>query len=77
MASARSEPMTAPRILLTGFEPFGGDSVNPAWLVAQHLAGLPWAGAQVRAVQLPCVFGLSAQVLVQAVAQHAPDVVLA
>jgi pyroglutamyl-peptidase len=31
----------------------------------------------VSAVQLPCVFGLSAQVLVQAVAQHAPDVVLA
>ena len=65
------------RILLTGFEPFGGDSINPAWLVAQHLTGMHWAGAQVQAVQLPCVFGLSAQVLVQAVAQHQPDVVLA
>ena len=65
------------RILVTGFEPFGGDSINPAWLVAQHLAGVHWAGAQVQAVQLPCVFGLSAQVLVQAVAQHQPDVVLA
>ena len=65
------------RILLTGFEPFGGDSVNPAWLVAQHLSRASIAGAQVLAVQLPCVFGLSAQVLVQALAQHSPDVVLA
>jgi pyroglutamyl-peptidase len=69
--------MTSPRILLTGFEPFGGDSVNPSWLVAQHLAGVQFAGAQLQAVQLPCVFGLSAQLLVQALAQHQPDVVLA
>jgi pyroglutamyl-peptidase len=65
------------RILLTGFEPFGGDSINPSWLVARHLAGVQWAGAQVQAVQLPCVFGLSAQVLMQALAHHQPDVVLA
>ena len=65
------------RILLTGFEPFGGDSVNPSWLVAQHLAGVHLAGAQLQALQLPCVFGLSAQRLVQALAQHQPDVVLA
>jgi pyroglutamyl-peptidase len=65
------------RILLTGFEPFGGDSVNPSWLVAQHLAGVDLAGAQLQALQLPCVFGLSAQRLVQALAQHQPDVVVA
>ena len=69
--------MTDPRILLTGFEPFGGESVNPSWLVAQHLAGVHMAGAHLQAVQLPCVFGLSAQLLVQALAQHQPDVVLA
>ena len=65
------------RILLTGFEPFGGDSVNPSWLVAQHLAGVDLAGAQLQALQLPCVLGLSAQRLVQALAQHQPDVVVA
>ena len=69
--------MTDPRILLTGFEPFGGESVNPSWLVAQHLAGVHMAGAHLQAVQLPCVFGLSAQLLAQALAQHQPDVVLA
>ena len=65
------------RILVTGFEPFGGDSVNPSWLVAQHLSRASIAGVQLQAVQLPCVFGLSAQLLVQALAQHQPDVVLA
>ena len=65
------------RILITGFEPFGGDSVNPSWLVAQHLSRASIAGAQVQALQLPCVFGVSVQVLVQALAQHQPDVVLA
>jgi pyroglutamyl-peptidase len=65
------------RILITGFEPFGGDSVNPSWLVAQHLSRASIAGAQVQALQLPCVFGVSAQVLAQALAQHQPDVVLA
>lgn len=65
------------RILITGFEPFGGDSVNPSWLVAQHLSRASIAGAQVQALQLPCVFGVSAQVLVQALSQHQPDVVLA
>jgi len=65
------------RVLVTGFEPFGGDSVNPSWLVAQHLSRASIAGVQVQAVQLPCVFGLSAQVLVQSLVQHTPDVVLA
>ena len=65
------------RILVTGFEPFGGDSVNPSWLVAQHLSRASIAGAQLQALQLPCVFGLSAQVLAQALVQHQPDVVLA
>lgn len=54
-----------PRLLLTGFEPFGGDCVNPSWEVARALDG--WrctagededaAAARVQSLQLPCVFG--------------------
>ena len=51
----------SPRILLTGFEPFEGDTVNPAWEVARALDGWHCGdGANapaVQAVQLPCVFG--------------------
>jgi len=44
-------------LLLTGFEPFGGETVNPSWQVAQALAGQRIGGARVLALQLPCVFG--------------------
>ena len=57
------------KILLTGFEPFGGDVVNPSWEIARTLDGTTMAGAQVVACQLPCVFGRAPQVLQQALAQ--------
>lgn len=49
--------MRAPCILLTGFEPFGGEALNPSWQVAQALAGASVGGATVQVLQLPCVFG--------------------
>ena len=57
------------KILLTGFEPFGGDVVNPSWEIARTLDGTTVAGAQVVACLLPCVFGRAPQVLQQALAQ--------
>ena len=65
------------RVLLTGFEPFGGQSLNPSWEVARALHGLQIQGAQVTAVQLPCVFAQALPALQQALAQHRPDIVLA
>ncbi len=65
------------RILVTGFEPFGGQSLNPSWEVARALHGLQLQGAPVVAVQLPCVFAQALPALQQALAQHTPDIVLA
>lgn len=65
------------RILVTGFEPFGGQSLNPSWEVARALNGLRLEGAQVTAVQLPCMFAQALPSLQQALAQHRPDIVLA
>ena len=68
------------RILVTGFEPFGGQSLNPSWEVARALHGLQLPGlqgAQVVAVQLPCVFAQALPALQLALAQHTPDIVLA
>ena len=64
------------RILLTGFEPFGGESVNPSWQVAQALDGDEIAGARVMAVQLPCVFGRALPALDEALQRVRPDLVL-
>ncbi len=65
------------RVLVTGFEPFGGQSLNPSWEVARALQGAVIAGASVTAVQLPCVFAQALPALQQALAQHRPDIVLA
>lgn len=67
----------APRILLTGFEPFGGETVNPSWEVAQALHGERIAGARVVACCLPCIFDDAVAVLAAAVARDRPRLVLA
>jgi pyrrolidone-carboxylate peptidase len=58
--------MSSARILLTAFEPFGGDPVNPSLLIARALDGQMVAGAQVAAVELPCVFHRALAVLGEA-----------
>ncbi len=42
-----------PTVLVTGFEPFGGDDLNPSALVARELSGRRIAGATVAARILP------------------------
>ncbi|MEV3858310.1 pyroglutamyl-peptidase I [Streptomyces sp. NPDC050095] len=64
------------RVLLTGFEPFGGESVNPSWQTAELVAAAPPEGLAVTAVQLPCVFGESITALRRAVADVRPELVL-
>ena len=69
--------MSEVHILVTGFEPFDGQSLNPSWEVARALHGWTLEGAQVTSVQLPCVFAQALPALQQALAQHRPDIVLA
>ncbi|MEF3117288.1 pyroglutamyl-peptidase I [Streptomyces chrestomyceticus] len=64
------------RILLTGFEPFDGESSNPSWEAVRAAAAEPPAGLEITAVELPCVYGRSRTVLREAVAAHDPDIVL-
>jgi len=70
--------MTArlPRILLTGFEPFGGEAVNPSWEIASALDGWTCEGHVVRAVRLSCVFGEALRELDAALEQHTPALVV-
>jgi pyroglutamyl-peptidase len=63
-------------ILLTGFEPFGGESVNPSWQIAQALAGWTCEGHAVHAVRLPCAFGDALAALDDALAAHRPELVV-
>ncbi|WP_346959753.1 pyroglutamyl-peptidase I [uncultured Arthrobacter sp.] len=64
-------------ILLTGFEPFGGESTNPSWTAARGAAAVLTAeGHEVAAVELPCVFGDAIRVLRAALAEHRPELVV-
>jgi len=61
------------RVLLTGFEPFGGETVNPSWVAVQAVAR-EWSGPeQIIPVQLPVVFDDSID---RAIAEHSPDLVI-
>jgi pyroglutamyl-peptidase len=65
------------RVLVTGFEPFDGDAVNPSWEVAQVLGAERIAGVRIVAVQLPCVFAAALPALDAAIERHRPRIVLA
>ena len=64
-------------VLLTGFEPFGGDAVNPSG-EAVHLVAERWSGPErlVTAV-LPVTFAGAADRLRALMAEHRPEAVIA
>lgn len=64
------------RVLITGFEPFGGEDVNPSWEAATAVAATPPPGLTVEAVRLSCVFGTALRELRTAVERVDPELVL-
>ena len=63
------------KILVTGFDPFGGETVNPAYEAVKLLPDTI-AGAQIIKLQVPTRFALSCTVLEAAVNEHRPDAVI-
>jgi pyroglutamyl-peptidase len=63
-------------VLLTGFEPFNGAAINPAWEAVRALKGWVDGDFLVEILQLPCVFGQANRVLCGAVDEIKPDVVI-
>ena len=75
--SLTRRPQRTSTVLLTGFEPFGGESVNPSQVVAMRLHGDVIAGWKVEARVLPCEFGASGVALLAALRELRPRVVIA
>ena len=63
------------KILLTGFEPFGGESVNPAQEAVQ-LVKDEIKGAEIVKCYVPVVFGKAIETVHAAMVKEKPDVVL-
>ncbi len=64
-------------VLLTGFEPFENEPVNPSWEAVRALDGARIGDAVIVARQLPCVFGRAIDAIDALVASLQPDVVIA
>ena len=76
-AASGRRATVAPTILLTGFEPFDGEAVNPSWTIAAALDGEVLGAARVRALRLPVEFGRAARVLRAALRRHEPVLAVA
>ena len=73
-----SDPLTdAPRVLLTGFEPFGGEAVNPSQEIVRALDGATIAAHRVVGSVLPVSFAATLPMLEHLVERHRPALVLA
>jgi pyroglutamyl-peptidase len=63
-------------ILVTGFEPFGGETVNASWEAAQKLEGWRHGDTVAAARLLPCAYDASVKKLVNAIETLRPDALL-
>ncbi|EIC84478.1 pyroglutamyl-peptidase I [Serratia sp. M24T3] len=64
------------KVLVTGFEPFGGERVNPSWEVVSKLKDLQISGVSLAVRQLPCVFGKAIKALNKAIDEVDPLMVI-
>jgi len=63
------------KILVTGFDPFGDDKVNPAIEAVKRLPE-EIKGAEIIKLEIPTVFNKSAEVEKRAIEEHQPDYIL-
>jgi len=62
-------------VLVTGFEPFGGEKTNPSWDVCRQLPG-EVAGMRVERVLVPCEFRRAIEVVAEAIERTHPAMVV-
>ncbi|MES2385309.1 MAG: pyroglutamyl-peptidase I [Pseudomonadota bacterium] len=65
-----------PTVLLTGFDPFGGESLNPSWQAVRTLHHKRIAGHKIVAAQLPTLFDTSLAELARLLREHRPALVI-
>jgi pyroglutamyl-peptidase len=62
-------------VLVTGFECFGGEKVNPSWEICQRLPR-EIAGARIETCLVPCEFRRAIEVTAEAIEQYRPSMVI-
>lgn len=64
------------KVLLTGFDPFGGETVNPASEAVKQLGGMAIDEVVIVSEEIPTVFKKSMEELKRAISNHQPDIVI-
>ena len=62
-------------ILLTGFEPFDGASVNPSWEAVQRVPDVI-CGQDVHRLRLPVVYSQAAEAMLAEIRRLRPEIVI-
>lgn len=63
------------KILVTGFDPFGGETVNPAYEAVKMLPE-QIAGAEIIKLEIPTVFSKSSMAVEEGIQKYNPDIVI-
>lgn len=63
------------KLLITGFDPFGGETINPAW---EAVKALPEqiGNCVLCKLEIPTVFGVAAEKVIALAEKYQPDVIL-
>ncbi|EOA8956069.1 pyroglutamyl-peptidase I [Vibrio harveyi] len=64
------------KVLITGFEPFGGESINPALEAVKRLNGRKLDGGEVVMCQVPVTRYESIEAVIESIELHQPDIVI-
>ena len=63
------------KLLITGFEPFGGESINPSWEIVKALPDVV-GDYELTKLCVPVVFGSAAELVLERAGEIKPDVIL-
>ena len=74
-AKRRHPPGAVGAILVTGFEPFGGEDVNPSWEICRDLPEAIGA-TRVHVLQVPCEFRTAIEVVAGEIERLEPAIIL-
>ncbi|GAB3376436.1 pyroglutamyl-peptidase I [Lysobacter rhizosphaerae] len=76
MSATKQATVPQPRVLLTGFAPFAGETLNPSWEAVRMLHGRRIGGHRIVARKLSVEFGTALKELRAAIRDTRPSLVL-
>lgn len=65
-----------PKVLLTGFQPFGGEAINPSWQAVSRLQDQTIDGWEIVAAEIPVVRYESMQLITALIEEHQPGIII-